>query len=470
MLAAVPTLLCAVDRASAQTPEMLVRDLQVRTVVNGLTQPISLAFLGPRDLLTAEKASGQVKRFVNGTVTTVLDLPVNSASERGLLGIALHPAFPSNPSVYLFWTESTSGSDTSVFEQTSLLGNRVDRYSWDGSTLTFVQNIIRLRALQADAGQPPRGNHNGGVLRFGPDGRLYILVGDVGRRGHLQNLPCGPTATCPGPTVADDQFGGPAPDNAHLTGVVLRLNPDGTAPASNPFFSRGAAIGGEVGANIQKIFAYGIRNGFGMGFDPISGHLWMTENGDDSFDEINLVPPGFNSGWVQIMGPASRNRQYKAIETSEFGGALQQLRWPPSNIAGNANAAQARLFMLPGAQYNHPEFSWKYNVAPAALGFVRGQGLGLQYRGDLFVGAARDEVALGYLYRFKLTENRHALALTGAVQDRVADNRDKFDLYESARFVIGKRFGVVTDIQTGPNGNLFVVSLTHGKVYEILKR
>ena len=71
--------------------------------------------------------------------------------------------------------------------------------------------------------------------------------------------------------MPDDQFGGPTPDNAHLTGVILRLNDDGTTPSDNPFFGRRIAIGGEVGANLQKIFAYGLSNSFGMAFDPKTG-------------------------------------------------------------------------------------------------------------------------------------------------------------------------------------------------------
>ena len=117
---------------------------------------------------------------------------------------------------------------------------------------------------QGDSQQPALGNHDGGVIRFGRDGKLYIQFGDNGRRGQLQNLPSGPTRTGLGPTVPDDQFGGPEPDNAHFTGVIIRLNDDGTTPTDNPFRAAGAAIGGEVGANIAKIFAYGLRNGFGM--------------------------------------------------------------------------------------------------------------------------------------------------------------------------------------------------------------
>src|SRR5262249_42070867 len=146
--------------------------------------------------------------------------------------------------------------------------------------LTFDQNLIRLRAFQADADQsglfiqPLRGNHDGGRITFGPDGKLYIMIGDNGRRGWLQNVTTGAL-----PNGRDDQFGGPEPDDAHLTGVILRLNDDGSTPTDNPFFRVGAGMGGPVGANIQKIFAYGIRNGFGMAFDPLSGQLWNQENG-----------------------------------------------------------------------------------------------------------------------------------------------------------------------------------------------
>jgi glucose/arabinose dehydrogenase len=78
----------------------------------------------------------------------------------------------------------------------------------------------------------------------------------------------------------------------HLTGVILRLNDDGTSPLDNPFFSEGSTRGGEPGANLQRVFAYGIRNGFGMAFDPASGRLWEAQNGDDSFTELNVVDAG----------------------------------------------------------------------------------------------------------------------------------------------------------------------------------
>jgi len=279
--------------------------------------------------------------------------------------------------------------------------------------------------------------------------------------------------------VPDDQFGGPEPDHAHLTGVILRLNDDGTTPTDNPFFAAGAAMGGEVGANIQKIFAYGIRNTFGMAFDPVSGHLWLEENGDDSFTELHRIEPGQNSGWVQIRGPVSRIAEYKAIETSPgvdpcIGGAyfgLQQIRWPPTLIADTSEEALSRLFVLPGAHYRDPEFSWKFEVAPAGIGFMRGRGLGPQYENDLFMGAARTFLEGGHLFHFNLTGNRRKIGVDDPrLEDRVADNLCKFDITESESLLFGRNFGIGTDIQTGPNGNLFVVSLSNGAIYEIFRR
>lgn len=447
-------------------PLMLAPNLSVRTIARGLEQPTGLAFLGANDFLVIEKASGKVKRIVNGALHSVaLDLPVASGSEQGLLGIALHPGFAQNRYVYLFWTENGPGIDTTDLSVVTLLGNRVDRYVWNGSTLTFDRNIARLRAYQEDEGQPLRGNHNGGRLAFGPDGKLYVLIGDVGRRGFMQNV-----TTAFGPAGKDDAWGGPEPDDAHLTGVILRLNDDGTAPVDNPFFNASTGLSANATENVKKVFAYGIRNGFGLAFDPLGGRLWMQDNGDDSFDEINRIAPGFNGGWIQTMGPVSRVQEYKAIEVSRAGG-LQQIRWPPTFIADTPADAQQKLYQLPGSVYTDPQFSWKYAVAPSPIGFASGDVLGSQYANDLFVGASRTTLLGGYLFRFKLTPDRLKLATTDArLADNVADNADKFDLTESESLVAGRDFGITTDIKTGPNGNLYVVSLSNGAVYEIFSR
>jgi len=496
-------------RAQASGPTMLVPNLDVRVAVSGLVTPIGIAFLGANDWLVLEKNTGKVQHVVNGAVdSTALDLAVNNFSERGLLGIALHPEFATNHSVYLFWTckapappaESPFaptltecadtpelGADSEAVLAVPLLGNRLDRFVWDGatSTLVFESNLIKLRSFQndgaptppdqGDSTQPARGNHNGGVIRFGPDGKLYLFFGDQGRRGQLQNLPSGPTETGLGPTVADDQFGGPEPDNAHFAGVILRLNDDGSTPTDNPFYSVGASMGGEAGANIQKIFAYGVRNSFGLAFDPLSGNLWDEENGEDAFDELNLVEPGMNSGWIQVTGPASRIAQYKQIETTSLHHEdfpnLQQFRWGPERIADTPAEALSRLFVLPGSHYSDPEFSWKHVLAPAGIGFLNSRALGPQYFGDLFVGfSVNDDPLGGGLIRFNLTGNRRKIGVDDPrLEDRVADNPTFHDPTESESLIVGRDFGIVTEIQTAPNGNLLVVSLVDGKIYEVFR-
>ena len=476
-------------RADTTPLTMLDPSLQVMTVINaGLSQPIGIVFLSANDYFVLEKASGQVKRVIGGVLqpTPVLDLAVNSNSERGLLSLVLHPSFPTVPHVYVRWTESSTGADSAAVAEVPLLGNRVDRFVWNGSTLTQDINIIRLRSLQTDNiaapghdgtnNANPAGNHNGGVMRFGPDGKLYLFMGDQGRRGWMQNLPNGPFLTAP---QVDDTFGGPAPDNAHLSGVILRLNADGTAPTDNPFFAPGSAIGGEVGANIQKIYSYGHRNGFGMAFDPVAGFLWATENADDAYSELNRVIPGMNGGWIQLAGPLSRMANWKFIETTQFNSSLQQVRYPPTRAAYTANLALARMLMLPGATYVDPELSWKYEIGPSGAAFVQGNALGAAYNGTLWIGSARSFQQVGAnggsLYRIKLTADRLHVDTSAdpRLADKVADNlfrAQKFEGTESETLLIGQGFGTTPSIEQGPDGNLYVVSLTDNAIYRISQR
>ena len=477
--------------ANADTIPLTMLDpgLQVTTLIPataGLSQPIGIVFLGSaNDFLVLEKASGRVKRVIGGVVQAnpVVDLAVNSSSERGLLSLVLHPNFPATPYAYIRWTESSTGADSTAVGDVPLLGNRVDRFIWDGVNLTQDINLIRLRSRQTDnlavPGHPgsnnvgEAGNHNGGVMRFGPDGKLYVFMGDQGRRGWMQNLANGPFTTAP---FVDDTFGGPAPDNAHLSGVIIRLNDDGTTPADNPFFAAGAALGGEAGANIQKVFSYGHRNGFGMAFDPYSGLLWETENADDAYAELNRVVPGMNGGWIQFAGPNSRERDWKLIETTQFSSALQQVRYPPTRAAYTPAAAMSRLFMLPGATYKDPELSWRYEIGPAGTTFVRGTALGAEYDGTLWMGSARGFAQVGgnggSIYRIKLTADRLNVDTSAdpRLADGVADNlfrAQKFEGTESESLLIGKGFGTTPSIEQGPDGNLYVVSVTDNAIYLI---
>src|SRR5262249_40819168 len=249
-------------------------------------------------------------------------------------------------------------------------------------------------------------NHDGGVILFGPDRKLYGVIGDQNRNGQLENFTTGP-----------------APDN---TAIIFRLNDDGTAAADNPYFG--------LGGNMQKVYAYGVRNSFGLQFDPMTGVLWDTENGPGNYDEIDRVAPGFNSGWETIMGPDARN-------TPSLIGTL----W-------NANGSTT---------YSEPEFSWFATIAPTSIYFPPTASLGANYQGDLIIG----DNNTGALYHFEVNAGRTGLVMPDAsVQDLVADTSTERDL-----FLWGLGFGVVTDLDTGPDGALYVVSLSLSKISRIAR-
>jgi len=369
--------------------------VQVTEVVGGLSQPTAMAFIGPGDILVLQKSDGRVRRVINGMLQPgqVLDVAVDSASERGLLGLAIHPNFPTSPFVYLYYTESSTGSDTSG--SPAPLGNRVYRYTWNGSTLVGPQLILDLPVT-------PGPNHNGGAMTFGPDDKLYVVIGELNRNGQLQNF-----------------SGAAAPDD---TGVIFRINDDGSAPSDNPFFNQGG--------NLAKYFAYGIRNSFGLAFDPVTGKLWDTENGPANYDEINLVEPGFNSGWMRIMGPSSRDAQ----GTSD-------------------------LVVFSGSHYADPTFSWFSTVGPTGIIFMNGASLGVDYLNDVLVG----DINNGNLYRFRLNPTRDGFVFTNPnLGDLVADNNT-----ELQELILGTGFSGITDLKIGPDGLLYVLSFSLGKIFVI---
>src|SRR5439155_11049912 len=158
---------------------------------------------------------------------------------------------------------------------------------------------------------------------------------------------------------------------------------------------------------------------------------------------------------------------FSAFDPATFIPALQQLRWPPNLIADSSGQALQRLFVLPRSHYNEPEFSWRCAIAPAGIGFA-GNGLGPQHVNNLFVGGARTFLDGGYLLEFKLDATRlHFSFSDPALADLVDDNDYKFDEGESEALIAGENFGIVTNIVTGPDGNLYVTSLTNGAVYMI---
>ncbi len=234
-------------------------------VASGFSQPTGIAFLPDGRMLVTEKA-GKLKLVDNGSTTTLVTLPVCSSSEMGLLGIAIDPGFTDSGRIFLYRTEATGGCASA-----SGRSNEVVRVTMNAdSTIDLGSMVVLLSGFRTDFG-----NHDGGGLRIGPDGSLWIGVGDTGR---------GDNQGCPGSST------NPYAQNLNaLEGKILRVTLDGAVPADNPLV-------GQAGVR-EEIFAWGLRNPWRMDFDPLSGKLWVADVGDLAFEEIDIVGAGENYGW-----------------------------------------------------------------------------------------------------------------------------------------------------------------------------
>jgi glucose/arabinose dehydrogenase len=186
---------------------------------------------------------------------------------------------------------------------------------------------------------------------------------------------------------------------------------------------------------MHKYYAYGIRNSFGIAIDPVTGNLWETENGENTYDEINLIKPGFNSGWKIVMGPMSKNN---GITTND-------------------------LVSFPGSHYADPVFSWLDPVAVTGIEFLKSSKLGANYNNNIFVG----DYNKGNLYFFKVNKDRTGIELdadqkSAGLSDLVVDNNTELNAVK-----FGTGFGSITDIKTGPDGWLYVLSFDDGTIYKI---
>jgi glucose/arabinose dehydrogenase len=428
-------------------------NLKVESVTEGLSLPTSMAFIDGNNLLILEE-EGQVRLVFNGVLQKqpVLKVAVNATVERGLLGIATINNDISNNNnanknednsnnakyrnivketlslsgttnskimtttkktlpiakVFLYFTESKPGEP---------LRNTIYKYDWDP-----VKHLLLNQTLLLDLPALPGPNHNGGKLAIGPDHYLYSIIGNVNA----------------GDSVLQNDRNGNGP---HDTSVILRINPEnGAAAPGNPFSNNGNNNNnaGSTTNKLDKYYAYGIRNSFGISFDPISGNLWDTENGENTYDEINLVKPGFNSGWQQVMGPISR-----------------------SNITGKD------LVNFRGSHYADPVFSWLHCVGVTDIEFLKSSKLGVKYANNIFVG----DINNGNLYYLEVNKNRTGIKFgydidnnqVGLLSDLVADDKNEV---AAITFAIG--FGGITDIKTGPDGFLYILSYGNGILYRIV--
>ncbi len=388
--------------------------LAVEKIADGLDFPTSMAFVGPNDILVTEKNTGEVMRVLNGQLQAqpVLDVAVANAIERGLLGIAVSPQPDGKTYVFLYFTESGNGVDGSDEDGgVEPSGNRLYRYEYVDGKLINPLLLLDLTATPVNE----RAEHNGGKVLIGPDKNVYVVVGNVG--GHL--------------TQAQNIEDGPPPNG--LSGV-LRITQDGQPVPSNPIF------GDDLPLNLY--YAMGFRNSFGMDFDPLTGNLWDTENGPTRGDEINLVGPGFNSGFALIQGYAG------------------------DDLLGTGASADD-LVLLGDGYYSDPKFAWTYTIGVTALKFLNSDKLGSEYANNMFVG----DINNGLLYRFILTGERDGISIkndtyvgnTAALADNKVD-----DTPENRVITFGQGFGGITDIQVGPSdGYPYVLSHT-GSLFKIL--
>jgi aldose sugar dehydrogenase len=408
----------------------IIRDPNLKTEIafTGLQAPTSMAFLGPNDILVLEKNTGTVQRIVDGQMLPqpLLHVNVGQEVEWGMLGIAV-AKHNDITYVFLYYTEPESNNNNSgeqgaeaggVTEegntQPQSMVNHLYRYELVDNQLI---NPKLLLILPATSPIPTHeNNHVGGKVVIGPDSNVYVGIGDVGgHAGQAQNVK----------------------DGIPLDGTsgILRVTQDGDAvvsPNSSP-------LGNDTDPTLNKYYAYGIRNTFGMDFDPVTGKLWDTENGAFCCDEINLVEPGFNSGWQQVQG-------IWQVHGSSLGPIFQS----PDNLVDFGG----------NGKYRSPEFTWLNTTGPTALKFLNSDKLGKQYEDSMFVG----DVNTGNLFNFKLDEERTGLDLAGPLSDKVANTPEELQ----DNNIFGSGFGVITDIQVGPDDGYLYVLTYSGTIYRIV--
>jgi glucose/arabinose dehydrogenase len=371
--------------------------LKIEPIYSGLESPTAIAFLGPNDMLILQKQNNSIMRIVNGQM---LDEPIldDLGNNVELVGdscmcdmaILHNDNGTSYAFVYYFLAEVTENDGTTK------VVNSLYRYDVTNGKFTNPKLIFEI---PSSLGTP----HNGGKLMVGADNNIYLTIGEI----HNYK------------TKAQNVKNGSLPDGS---GSILRFTPDGEP-----------IDGGLLGDThpLDKYYAYGVRNSFGLDYDPITGNIWMTDNGAANSDELNIVRPGFNGGWNKIMGMSSFEKAFNLADLEFFNGT---------------------------GKYYDPIFEWHETIGVTDLVFVPSDKLGKEYEGNLFVGDHNS----GYLYRFILNQSRTGLLLNGSLSDGVANiNIEKLEI------VFAKiNGGGITDLEIGPDGLVYIVS-SNGKIMRL---
>ena len=285
-------------------------------IAGGLSNPTAMAF-APDGRLFVCLQGGQLRVIRNGTLlaTPFLTVPVDAAGERGLLGVTFDPDFANNQFVYVYYTATTPA-----------IHNRVSRFTATGDVAVPGSEIVVLELNNLSGAT----NHNGGAIHFGPDGKLYVGVGENATPSNAQTL-------------------------SNLLGKILRINPNGTIPSDNPFFA--SATG-----NNRSIWALGLRNPYTFAFQPATGRMFINDVGQSAWEEINDGLAGSNYGWPACEGVCSP-------ANSNFRDPLFQY--------GHGSSATTGCAITGGAFYNPTtpqfpaEFTGKFFFADFCTGWIR---------------------------------------------------------------------------------------------------
>ena len=321
--------------------EPLPPDVKVETVVGGAIQVVAMDFTPDGRLLYTER-TGNVRVVVNGVLqnTPVIGFPVDTQGERGLLGIAVDPGFNQNHSVWVYFTRpQTTGSVC------NLADNRIVRFTLGPDNLGHDPTFVDSFPIT-----PCQTIHNGGNLHFGPDGMLYVTVGN---------------------NDDTNDAGDPAQNLSSPLGKIHRFDTSSInplrIPADNPFMN--------VPGADESNYAYGLRNSFDFAFDPIGGGLFATENGDKCDDEINRILPGGNYGW--------------------------RPNYPQTPLPCDDDVG-------PDPAYNTipPLIHWTPSLAPTGITFYTSAAIP-EWQGDVFMCAYKD--ATTAIHHFKLNADRTAI-------------------------------------------------------------
>tara|TARA_B100000029_G_scaffold164883_1_gene161108 strand:- start:438 stop:1667 length:1230 start_codon:yes stop_codon:yes gene_type:complete len=366
------------------SPQIKDSSIKIETIATGINELTTFAFVG-NDILYLEKINGDIRLIRDGQVheKILYHFDVYKTTESGLLGITTKDNL-----VYIYVSEPLDE------EGTIPKANNIYEFLWTGEELINKKLINTLPSRSCC--------HHGGYMVTSPNGEIFATIGD------LENVRASGF-----PSKLQNNKNGGIDDTSIILRVGIDENTISPMKSDDPF---------------SHYYAIGIRNSFGLAFDPITGNLWDTENGQVCCDEINLVKENFNSGWAIVQGMANENSINVIPKIENF-------------------------------EYSNPEFTWDQVNAPTALA-IPGNNWGEKYQNSLFVS----DYIFGKIYKFELNNSRDGFVFQDpSLQDLIFHEGDNSD-----EIIFATEFGRISDMKFGPDGSLYVAShLSNGALFKI---